>query len=251
MQGNTKRLRVIAGPNGSGKSSVVFHILQNYYCGHFINADELNEQLTHYHIIDLTQSFGINSSKDAFNNYLKHQGESWLEKAKSENVTIKVSFKDNTLIVPEAPGGYDAAIAADFIRYQLLKSDKTFTFETVLSDARKINFLREAADAGFKIYLYFVCTVHPNINKLRVSMRVAKGGHFVPDDKIEKRYYNSLKLLPTLIPLTSRCFLFDNSEEGSENKLNLVASINSGNTLEIHSANMPRWVEEYVLESLF
>lgn len=251
MQGNIKRLRVIAGPNGSGKSSVVFHILENYYCGHFINADELNKQLTNFHVIDLSTSFGINTTKDTFDSYLKGQGESWLEKAQRENAEINVSFKDNTLTAGKVPGAYDAAIVADFIRYQLLKNNNTFTFETVLSDARKINYLREAADAGFKIYLYFVCTVHPNINKLRVSIRVTKGGHFVPDDKIETRYYNSLKLLPELIPLTYRCFLFDNSEEGSENKLNLVASINSGNTLEIHSATVPWWVEEYVLERLF
>lgn len=251
MQGNIKRLRVLAGPNGSGKSSVVFHVLQNYYCGYFINADEINKQLTDFHVIDLLTSFGINTIRDAFDSYMRREGASWLEKAQSENAAINVSFKDNTLIVPEAPGGYDAAIAADFIRYQLLKNNNTFTFETVLSDARKINFLREAVNAGFRIYLYFVCTAHPDINKLRVSMRVAKGGHFVPNDKIENRYYNSLKLLAELIPLTYRCFLFDNSEEGSENKLNLVASINSGNTLEIHSANMPWWVEEYVLERLF
>lgn len=251
MQGNIKRLRVLAGPNGSGKSSVVFHILQNYYCGYFVNADELHKQLVECHIVDLLSSFSINTTKDAFDNYLKGQGKSWLEKAETENATIDVSFKDNALIVPESPGAYDAAITADFIRYQLLSNNNTFTFETVLSDLRKINFLREAVDAGFRIYLYFVCTAHPNINKLRVAMRVAKGGHFVPDLKIENRYYNSLEVLSVLIPLTYRCFLFDNSEEGSENKLNLVASINSGNTLEVHSDNMPWWVEKYVLEKLF
>lgn len=140
MQGNIKRLRVVAGPNGSGKSSVVFHILQNYYCGHFVNADELNKQLKDSHIIDLSKSFNINTSKDTFDNYLEGKGRSWLEKAQDENTAINISLRNNTLIVPGSPGAYDAAIAADFIRYQLLGNNHTFTFETVLSDVRKINF---------------------------------------------------------------------------------------------------------------
>ena len=109
--------------------------------------------------------------------------------------------------------------AADFIRFQLLAQNNTFTFETVLSHPSKLSFLQQARTLGYKNYLYFVCTVDPAINISRVAQRVALKGHDVPETKIVNRYYDSLALLPSLIPpnilpfesihffLTSRGFL--------------------------------------------
>lgn len=88
----------------------------------------------------------------------------------------------NNLIV-DNPNAYDAAIAADYVRYQLLDANSTFTFETVLSHSSKIDFLEAARVKGYKTYLYFVCTVSPAINKKRVQQRANLGGHDVPEEK--------------------------------------------------------------------
>jgi len=250
MPEKVKRLRVLAGPNGSGKSTVIFHILDNYNCGHFLNADEIEKDLNNQHYIDLAP-YHITDPATLFNNYLAANGKSWIEKVAKEGSSVNLTIANQYLSVSGSAGKYDAAIAADFLRYQLINKDETFTFETVLSDARKITFLQEAAQKGFKVYLYFVCTKDPEINKIRVNNRVALNGHYVHPDKIEKRYYSSLLVLPEIVPFAHRTFLFDNSEEGDRDTLNLVAEIEDGSKLVIKNDDVPWWVQEYVIDKLF
>ena len=57
----------------------------------------------------------------------------------------------------------------------------TFSFETVMSHHSKVSFLKEVKQAGFKTYLYFICTQDPEINQKRVLNRVSKGGHSVDE----------------------------------------------------------------------
>ncbi len=55
--------------------------------------------------------------------------------------------------------------------------------------------MQRAIAAGYKVYLYFVSTESPEINKFRVQARKVQKGHDVPVDKIVSRYYRSLDLL--------------------------------------------------------
>lgn len=41
----------------------------------------------------------------------------------------------------------------------------------------------EADVAGYQVYLYYVSTASPEINKFRVELRVREGGHDVPTEK--------------------------------------------------------------------
>lgn len=43
-------------------------------------------------------------------------------------------------------------------------------------------------------------------------MRVAKGGHDVPEDKIRERYIKSLQQLPWFFAEADRAYLYDNSK---------------------------------------
>jgi predicted ABC-type ATPase len=104
-----------------------------------------------------------------------------------------------------------AQIVADFLRKKLLKEKRRFSFETVFSHFSKLDIMRQAAQEGYKVYLYFVSTESPVINKSRVAARKEKGGHDVPDDKIESRYYRSLDLLYDACQLSYQVFFFDNS----------------------------------------
>src|SRR5690606_36638714 len=79
--------------------------------------------------------------------------------------------------------------------------------------------MRRAAEKGYKVYLYFVCTESPEINKYRVKLRVANGGHDVPEDKIESRYYRSLSLLYTAAQIAYQAYFFDNSMHGEPYRL--------------------------------
>lgn len=247
----SKRLRVLAGPNGSGKSTVIKKLRSRYYCGYFVNADEIHYLLETKRVLNLNAEYGLNINLDAFSEFLSVEGKSWIDKAYSETRPVNLTFSDNNLLIAKdnTIGKYDAAIAADFVRNQLLAQNNTFTFETVLSHPSKIQFLQKAKDLGYKNYLYFVCTVDPAINISRVDQRIALRGHSVPEDKIVSRYYGSLALLPSLIPLTHRTFLFDNSAENSE--IRLVGELEGDNTFIPRTEEMPWWVYEYVIDPIF
>lgn len=242
MSEKAKRLRVLAGPNGSGKSTVIDYIQAQYHTGKFINSDLLQRQLTEIKEISLS-NFDLDVTEERFQDYLHSHGQSWLAKAKEKGKEVHLSFFENKLIVPNTPGDYDAAMAADFIRYQLLEGNNTFTFETVLSDGRKFEFLREAVAKNFKVYLYFVCTGDPAINIARIANRVQRGGHDVPRATVIDRYSKSLSVLPRVIPITYRCFLFDNSTDAEEGTMNLFAEVERGKKLRILSENVPHWAD--------
>lgn len=247
----SKRLRILAGPNGSGKSTVVKKITSTYYCGPYVNADEIQDALNQKKVLNLSAGYGLTASAEKFEQYLQEEGKSWLAKARSEDATVRLRFSENNLIVPadEAAGSYDAAIAADFIRHRLLAHDSTFTFETVLSHPSKLAFMMDAKALGFKNYLYFVCTVDPEINIARIAQRVKLKGHDVPQAKVIKRYYESLDLLKDLIPQTHRTYLFDNSVEDSE--ISIIGEIENGTVFKPNTEEFPWWVVDYVLTPLF
>ena len=107
----------------------------------------------------------------------------------------------------------EAAQKADDIRFRLLDSRKDFTFETVLSSQKKIEFVAEARAAGYQIQIIFVLTKSSAINVERVRNRVKNGGHPVPEDKIVSRFKRSLGNIPALTRLAHRMLVFDNTGE--------------------------------------
>jgi predicted ABC-type ATPase len=157
------------------------------------------------------------------------------------------SWQDGTIIIKRGIQiDKIAQIIADFLRKRLLIMGKKFSFETVFSHAGKLEFMKEAVDAGYKVYLYFVCTESPEINKFRVKkVRVKEGGHDVPEDKIESRYYRSLELLFDAAQISYQTFFFDNS--GSE--FNLFAHFKKERGKKKwnipNRRNIPQWFLKY------
>jgi len=105
----------------------------------------------------------------------------------------------------------DAANEAERLREDCLKSRRSFTFETVLSTRRNIDFLIRAKSAGFYISCVFVLTSDPEVNVFRVKSRVLDGGHDVPDDKIRSRYSKSLANISELAALCDQLRIYDNT----------------------------------------
>lgn len=239
----------MAGPNGSGKSTILQAVRNNFYSGPFVNADEIEKALKEKGVINLPAQFNIKISDQEFSNFLETTGKSWVQKATDENTAVSIHSAEGMLIVKDTVSPYDAALAADFIRHRLLLIEETFTFETVLSHPSKINFLQQSLNAGYKNYLYFICTVDPAINIARVKQRVSSGGHDVPEDRIEKRYYESLQVLPQIIPLCHRVYLFDNSTE--ERSIEPVAEIDHHKNFNPRTESMPWWVDEHVVHTLY
>jgi len=176
----------MAGPNGSGKSTILKAIRNKFYSGPFVNADEIEKSFKEKKLLNPFAEYSLQITDKDFDLFIKGLGKSWIEKAAKENSTINIECVDGILLVRDNPSPYDAALAADFIRHKLLEIEETFTFETVLSHPSKIEFLQQSMDEGYKNYLYFICTVSPEINIERVHDRVKLGGHGVPVERIKK-----------------------------------------------------------------
>lgn len=237
------RLRVIAGPNGSGKTTLTKDLKENYELnfGYYINADDIERILKHNNKISFKR-YNLKIKEDSYKSFFSNHP---LSKFCSN---ISFTIKRNTLYLHNGLDSfsYFTAILADFIRHQIVQSQQTFTFETVMSGKDKLLFLQKAKENKYRIYLYFICTDNVLINKDRVADRVEKGGHAVPDDKIEKRYEASLDNLLDVIKLSNRAYLFDNS--GTTHRL--VAEVTEGKKIIFDQTYTPGWFIQYVTNKI-
>lgn len=74
-----------------------------------------------------------------------------------------------------------------------LKKGKSVIIESTLSGmglARKIEKFRTA---GYSIHLIYVFLTDSELCKKRISVRIKKGGHDVPDLDVERRFFRSIK----------------------------------------------------------
>ena len=100
---------------------------------------------------------------------------------------------------------------------ELLKKGETFAFETTLTTKSYKQKIEWAQANGYEVTLLFFWLDSPNIAKERVAQRVAEGGHNIPLETIERRYYNGIANLFTIyIDMVDICYIFDNSEGRKE-----------------------------------
>ncbi len=108
---------------------------------------------------------------------------------------------------------HSAFLEAERRRQTALAEGKSFSFETVFSHPSKLDFIAAATLRAFQVRLYFVSTENSLINVARVQVRVARGGHDVPVDKIIARYRRTMSHLAPACLQVDEAFLFDNSTE--------------------------------------
>lgn len=112
-----------------------------------------------------------------------------------------------------------AANKAAELREEYLLKKEGILFETVLSAADKLDYIKRAKEAGYFIRLFFVGTDHPSINASRIARRVMEGGHDVPISKIISRFNKSILNCGLVASFVDRLYVYDNSEEFAEPKL--------------------------------
>lgn len=236
------RLRVIAGPNGSGKSTIL-NELKSEWIGAFVNADRIEHELVTSNGQLKLETFGLQNNitglPHRLGQHIRHSA--FAEKlglhALIGQLTVGNSF---TLHIPGPYNSYVASVVADAIRRELLDQGQTFTFETVMSSRDKVDFMWEARKRGYRVYLYFVATDDPDINLDRVRRRVMQGGHSVPEDKVRKRYVESIQLMTEACEAAHRAYLFDNS--GTRHKLLAeVEDLSTTGTITLHTSRLNAW----------
>ncbi len=92
-----------------------------------------------------------------------------------------------------------------------IRAYQTVGVETVLSTDKYRRLVLEAKQRQFEFRLIFVMLTSPDLNVLRVRVRVGKGGHDVPENKIRDRWTRSLAQLPWFLDRADQAAIFDNS----------------------------------------
>ena len=114
----------------------------------------------------------------------------------------------------------------------------------MFSHPSKIDQIKKGIENGYKTYLYFVCLESPELNKARVKDRVVLGGHDVPSDLIEQRYYKTLSLVKEVSDLVDRAYFIDNSYDYPT----LFAIMEKGVIIKQTDSVFPNWFKEYVIK---
>lgn len=138
---------------------------------------------------------------------------------------------------------YAAAKAADALRRELVRQRESFIFETVFSDpvADKLNFLRQAAESGYTVALYYIGISSPATSEQRVAMRVSQGGHDVPLDKLISRFPRTLANLHAAIAQLPHVLVFNNDNLASP--FRKVAIFEHGKPV-FRASPLPPWLRQ-------
>ncbi len=136
---------------------------------------------------------------------------------------------------------YKAAQTADDVRRQLVAMRESFIFETVFSDpvGDKLNFHKEAEEAGYTALLLFIGIPTAQFSDMRVSIRVSKGGHDVPRDKLAERFPRILENLRKALVSLRNVRVYDISS--MKRPYRLVLKLQDGSAMELHSPT-PDWL---------
>lgn len=124
----------------------------------------------------------------------------------------------------------------------LIAARSSFILESTLAGNGAISLMRAARLAGYRTQLVYVALGDPHLQIERVRLRVAQGGHDVPDADILRRYHRSLTRAPDAIRLADETIVLDNA--GSQPKEVLMLR---GCEVVWTSDSLPAWVRELAL----
>jgi predicted ABC-type ATPase len=126
-----------------------------------------------------------------------------------------------------------------------LISDKSvFAFETTLSSKSILGIIKKAQSNNYKVYILFFYLNFYEIAFQRVNARVKEGGHNIPKDVIQRRYFRGLiNLMNVFINNCDFCSITDNS--GSIPKLVAEIKNNTTQTITVHSLTDWEIIKKY------
>jgi predicted ABC-type ATPase len=89
-----------------------------------------------------------------------------------------------------------------------------------------IDIIKKAKSSGYKIHVFYTFADSPEICIERIKNRVKKGGHFVPDEDVRRRFDRSIKNFWSIYRHISDIWaLYSNMEQST-----LVAKFANGET---------------------
>lgn len=131
-----------------------------------------------------------------------------------------------------------------------------FAFESTLGANTIPALLREAAQKGFEVHVWYAGLSSPELHIARVKSRVRKGGHHIPEADIRRRYGHSRLNLIDLLPHLAALHIYDNSADADPAKgvapdPILVLHMKRGKILNAADLpNTPGWAKPLVAAAL-
>jgi predicted ABC-type ATPase len=131
-----------------------------------------------------------------------------------------------------------------------------FSFESTLGATTIPGLLRDAANQGFDVRVWYVGLSSPELHVARVRQRVSRGGHSISETDIRRRYERSLLNLIELMPHLTGLKVFDNSveadpAEGQPPTPQLLLHVESRRIVAPSDLSMtPAWAEPIVAAAI-
>ena len=95
---------------------------------------------------------------------------------------------------------------------ELIAAGETFAMETTLATRSVAKLIREAQKEGYYVTLLYFWLNTPDLAVERVKMRVAAGGHNIPEATIRRRYEAGIhNLFELYLPISDYWMITDNS----------------------------------------
>ena len=127
----------------------------------------------------------------------------------------------------------------------LLSANADFAIETTLSTKSYVQTIKKCREKGYRIVLVYFWLKSTALAITRIQERVKRGGHYISDEVVKRRYKRGLQnLLKLFIPLCDYWFAVDNSE----NKPAIIAAGNDGADTIIYNYEIWETIKSYANE---
>jgi predicted ABC-type ATPase len=95
-----------------------------------------------------------------------------------------------------------------------LACEANFAVETTLAGKGTVELISRAKSRGYEVHLVLVWLDSAERCVARIRDRAAKGGHYIPDADVRRRYERGLANVPAAIRSVDLAKLYDNSGNG-------------------------------------
>ncbi|MBO7073534.1 MAG: zeta toxin family protein [Bacteroidales bacterium] len=126
---------------------------------------------------------------------------------------------------------------------ELLQKEESFSIETTLATRSYFKLVEAAHQKNYDVTLLYFWLKSPEQAAQRVAERVAKGGHDIPKDIIERRFWAGLNnLFNIYMPIVDTWLLVNNSETPRT----IIATGGKNQTTKIEDITNFTKIKEYV-----
>jgi len=135
-------------------------------------------------------------------------------------------------------GAIEGGKAAIRIMEDCIAKGVSFTQETTLSGHRTKNTAQRVKEAGYYVRLYYVGLDTVEESKKRIANRVARGGHNINTEDVERRFLGRWEAVKAVLPYCDEAAFYDN-----DNGFVQVATYRNGELI-LEGDYRPRWIED-------